>query len=60
MQEAKDRMDAIDPNDTPFITLALAVENDGIWSDHKVFKQKNRTRIWETKDLLTLIRKDSA
>jgi predicted nucleic acid-binding protein len=57
MDEAKEIMDATDPDDTPFIVLALAVENDGIWSDDKHFKQQTRIRIWETKDLLMLIRK---
>jgi len=58
MDEAKKIMDSLDPDDTPFIALALAVENDGIWSDDKHFKQQNTIRIWETKDLLTLIRRD--
>jgi len=58
MDEAKKIMDALDPDDTPFIALALAVENDGIWSDDKHVKQQNTIRIWETKDLLTLIRRD--
>jgi len=56
MDQAKEIMDALDPDDTPFVALALAVENDGIWSDDKHFRQQNRIRIWETKDLLTLIR----
>jgi predicted nucleic acid-binding protein len=60
MDQAKKIMDALDPDDTPFVALALAVENDGIWSDDKHFKQQNRIRIWETKDLLTLIRKGLA
>ena len=58
MDEAKKIMDALDPDDTPFVALALAVENDGIWSDDKHFRQQDRIRIWETKDLLTLIRRD--
>jgi len=58
MDEAKKIMDALDPDDTPFVALALAVENDGIWSDDKHFKQQNTIRIWETKDLLTLIKRD--
>jgi len=53
-------MDAFDPDDTPYIALALAVENDGIWSDDKHFKQQNRIRTWETKDLMMLIRKGLA
>jgi len=57
MEEAEKIMDALDPDDTPFVALALAVENDGIWSDDKHLKQQTRIRIWETENLLTLIRK---
>jgi len=57
MREAKKTMDMIDPNDTPFIALALAVENDGIWSDDKHFQQQGRIRVWKTNDLLTLVKK---
>ena len=39
MEEAKQIMDDIDPDDTPFIALALSVENDGVWNDDKHFQQ---------------------
>jgi predicted nucleic acid-binding protein len=55
MNEAKEIMDKIDPADTPFIALALAVENDGIWSDNEHFKQQNRIRVWKTNELLKLL-----
>lgn len=51
-EEAKRIMDKIDPDDTAFIALALAVENDGIWSDDKDFQRQKRIRIWKTADLL--------
>lgn len=38
MEEAKQIMDNIDPDDTPFIALALSVKNDGLWSDDKHFQ----------------------
>lgn len=57
MHEAEQIMDAIDPSDTPFMALALAVENDGIWSDDEHFKKQSTTKVWKTVDLLTLIRK---
>lgn len=60
MDEAREIMDAIDPDDTPFIALASAVENDGIWSDDKHFQQQTRIRVWQTKDLLTLIKRGLA
>jgi len=58
MHEAKRIMDRIDPDDTPFIALALAVENNGIWSDDEHFKKQNSVKVWRTKDLLALIKKD--
>jgi predicted nucleic acid-binding protein len=60
MDEAREIMDAIDPDDTPFIALASAVENDGIWSDDKHFQQQTRITVWQTKDLLTLIKRGLA
>ena len=54
MEEAKNIMDAIDPNDTPFIALALAVENDGIWSGDRHFEQQDKVKVWTTKNLLEL------
>lgn len=44
MDEAREIMDAIDPDDTPFIALASAVENDDIWSDDKHFQQQTAGR----------------
>ena len=55
MEEAKRIMEKIDPDDTPFIALALAVENDGIWSDDKHFEQQNMIKIWKTDVLLKLL-----
>jgi len=55
MEEAKQIMDNIDPGDTPFIALALAVDNDGIWSDDKHFQQQNRIQIWKTDVLIKLL-----
>jgi predicted nucleic acid-binding protein len=55
MEEAKQIMDKIDPDDTPFIALALAIENDGVWSNDKHFGQQNRVKIWKTDVLLRLL-----
>lgn len=55
MGEAKIIMDEIDPADTPFIALALSVENDGIWSEDRHFELQNKIKIWKTKDLLTIV-----
>ncbi len=52
---AKAIMDGIDPDDTPFIALALAVENDGIWSDDKHFAMQKVIKILKTEDMLKLL-----
>ena len=48
---ARKIMDSIDPDDSPFIALALSVKNDGIWSDDEHFTKQDRIKIWKTKDL---------
>lgn len=53
--EAKEIMDKVDPKDTPFIALALAVENEGIWSDDTHFAKQNKIKVWKTKDLIKFI-----
>ena len=50
MKEAKEIMDKIDKDDTPFIAAALAAKTD-IWSDDGHFEKQNRIKIWKTKDL---------
>ena len=54
-EPAKRIMEKIDPDDTPFIALALSVENDGIWIDDKHFKRQKMFKIWTTADMLKLI-----
>ena len=50
MKKAKEIMDKIDKDDTPFIAAALAANTD-IWSDDRHFEKQNRIKIWKTKDL---------
>ena len=50
MKQAKEIMDKVDKDDTPFIAAALATKTD-IWSDDKHFGKQNRIKIWKTKDL---------
>ncbi len=53
--QAKAIMDKIDPDDTPFIALALSVENDGIWSDDEHFTMQKIIKTWETGDMLKFL-----
>ena len=41
-----------DKDDVPFLALALATKNDGIWSNDARFKEQKEVRIWSTKELL--------
>jgi len=50
MKEAKEIMDNIDKDDTPFIAAALAAKAD-IWSDDEHFQRQNKVKVWRTKDL---------
>ncbi len=51
---AKEIMDKIDPDDTPFIAAALATNAD-IWSDDQHFQKQNKIKIWKTEDLTGLV-----
>ena len=54
LEEASKIMDAIDPDDTPFIAAALATNSD-IWSDDKHFEKQNKIKVWKTSDLVKLV-----
>ena len=41
----------IDPDDAPFIALAMAIENDGLWSRDKKLLKQNKVKIWTTSEL---------
>ena len=53
MTQAKEIMDKIDPDDTPFIAAALAMKC-AIWSDDEHFQKQNKIKTWKTKDLAML------
>jgi len=50
--EAERIIGKIDSGDIPFVASALAVENDGIWSNDKHFKTIKHIKVWKTSDLL--------
>jgi predicted nucleic acid-binding protein len=55
--EAREIMQNIDPDDVMFIAAALAIENEGIWSDDRHFERQKRVRIFKTADLFAIVRK---
>ena len=54
MKEAAKIMDSIDPDDTPFIAVALATGSD-IWSDDSHFQKQKRIRIRTTIELSQML-----
>ncbi len=55
IKEAIKIMKDIDINDAPILACALAMPNDGIWTEDKHFEQQNIIKVWKTKDLMRLI-----
>ena len=55
LEEADKIIGHVHKGDVPFVALALAITNDGIWTDDKDFERQNRIKIWKTKDILNLI-----
>lgn len=55
LKKAQEIIGSIDPLDVPFV--ALAVENDGIWSNDRHFKSIKGVKVWKTSNLLKLMGK---
>ncbi len=53
--QAKEIMKYIDPDDAPFLALAMKTKVDGIWSEDKGFQQQNYIKVYATKELLDII-----
>ena len=56
MDEANSIIGNIDKNDVVFTATALAVENDGIWSDDTHFEKQNRVKLRKTAEILSLLK----
>ena len=48
---ARKTMENIDPDDAPFLALALAIPNDGIWSEDKGFQKQKLVDIRTTREM---------
>jgi len=55
LDEAEEIIGRIDLDDIPFIVLALAIQNDGIWTEDKDFRRQSRIKIWSTAELIKVI-----
>lgn len=56
VKEAEALISAIDPDDIPFVALALAEENDGVWSNDHAFAGLPGIKHWRTSDLKAYLR----
>ncbi len=56
--EANREMGNIDIKDVMFLALALAVPNDGIWSEDAHFERQNKVRLWKTSELIGFLKKE--
>ena len=57
IKEAYQIMKDIDPDDTPFLALAINLNCDGIWSNDSDFEKQNRIKVWKTKDMVRFLPK---
>lgn len=58
LNEADEIIGSIHKGDVPFITLALSIPNNGVWSEDKHFEKQERIKIWKTKDIIEMIDKN--
>ncbi len=59
MDEGMEIIGKIDEKDTQFIALALAIKNDGIWSNDKHFDKQEKIQVYKTIDIIDLLEKKS-
>ena len=52
MPEAIKIMENIDINDAPILACALAIRNQGIWTEDRHFEKQDKVRMWKSADLL--------
>ena len=55
MEEAIKIMENIDRDDSPILACALAVQNDGIWTEEKHFEKQIKVKVWKTEELITIL-----
>ena len=58
IKEAYDIMKDTDPDDTPFLALAMNLRCDGIWSNDSDFENQNRVNIWKTENMVQFLPKE--
>jgi predicted nucleic acid-binding protein len=54
---AEELIGARDPTDVPFVALALAEQNEGIWSNDRAFEGLPGIQLWRTADLKAYLKR---
>ena len=57
MPEAQMIMADIDPADAPIIACALAIPNNGIWTEDKHFDRQDKVKVWKTGEVLQYLQR---
>ena len=57
--QAKDIMKDIDPDDAPFLALAMKTKVNGIWNEDKGFQKQNHIKIYTTKRTIRVYLSDT-
>ncbi|MBI5389986.1 PIN domain-containing protein [Candidatus Woesearchaeota archaeon] len=52
LQEALKIMKSIDEKDAPILACALAIDNDGIWTEDQHFRRQNAVKVWNNQEIL--------
>lgn len=52
LSKADKKIGYVDKKDIPFVALAYAISNDGIWTEDRHFEILKDIKIWKTKDII--------
>lgn len=55
VKEAMDTMKNIDIKDSPILACALAIPNEGIWTEDKHLEKQSKIKVWKTKELVKYV-----
>lgn len=55
LPEALEIMGEIDPDDAPFLAVALATDADAIWTNDAHFLEQDRVKVMSTRDMMKML-----
>lgn len=54
--ESKQLIEETDPKDVPILACALAIPNDGLWTEDKHLKKQNKAKVYNTQEIIELMK----